>query len=344
MAIIHVLTTDGSPLGVSLKTVYGDDFQIGVGGAELALLTMCETWHKLGHEVVLYNNPREKDASPFEQRMISEFAPNDKRDILIVFRSTNTKAVAANGLKVWWSCDQYTTGSFKEFSVFMDKIVVISPFHQKYFEDTYNINNTIVTDLPVRQDDYENKHKVEKIDYRFLFSSVPDRGLDILWRVWPLIKKEIPDASLVITSDYRLWGVGSPLNERYRARWIAREDFQFLGAVPRMRLVQEQLKSQINAYPCFYDELFCIAIAESQFAGCYPITSDFGALPTTNMGTVVKWNPLDPRGDRLFVDVIKSTLEDEGFEQRVKDVQFKAWKRFNPYTIASFWEESIFNG
>lgn len=339
---LEILCTDGSPLGISCRTIYGDNYQIGVGGAELALLTMCEIWHRLGNTVILYNNPRELNASPFEQRMISDFNPNDERDILIVFRSANAKAISAKGLKIWWSCDQFTTGSFKQFSKFMDKIVVISSFHKKYFEKTYDIKNTIVTDLPVRQDDYKDIQKIEKIKHRFLFSSIPDRGLDVLWRIWPLIKKEIPDASLVITSDYRLWGAGSANNDRHRIRWMAMEDFHFLGAIPRRQLVQEQMKSQINAYPCIYDELFCISIAESQYAGCYTITSDFGALPTTNMGTVVKWNPLDNRGDKLFVDVIKSTLEDENFKKRVENLQFAAWKRFNPYTIASFWENNIF--
>jgi glycosyltransferase involved in cell wall biosynthesis len=341
---LDVLCTDGSPLGVSTRTIYGDDFQVGVGGAENFLLTMCETWHDLGHEVVLYNNPRELGASSFEQRQISQFNPNDKRDILITFRSANAKAVAAKGMKVWLSCDQFTTGNFKQFSAFMDKIVVISPFHKQYFEDNYGITNAIVTDIPVRQNDYETFKKVEKIKHRFLFSSIPDRGLNSLWRMWPLIKQEIPDASLVITSDYRLWGVSSAGNEQHRAKWVAREDFNFLGAVPRMKLVEEQMKSQALIYPCTYNELFCIAVSEAQYAGCYPITTSCGALPTTNMGTVVKWDATDPRGDRLFVDVIKSTLEDVNFEKRVKDLKFSAWKRFNPYTIASFWEESIFNG
>lgn len=344
MAIIHILTTDGSPLGVTLKTIYGDAWQVGVGGAELALLTMCETWSELGHDVVLYNNPRERGVSPFEQRMISEFDPNEKRDILIVFRSANAKAIPAKGLKVWWSCDQYTTGGFKQFAGFVDKIMVISPFHQRYFESAYGIKNSIVTDLPVRMQDYSKVGHVDKVKHQFLFSSVPDRGLDQLWRMWPLIKREIPDASLVITSDYRLWGAENGANnDRHRARWVVRDDFRFLGAVPRMMLIEEQLKSEMLVYPCVYDELFCIAVAEAQYAGCYPVTTNCGALETTNMGTVVKWDANDPRGDGLFVDVIKSTLERSDFKERVETVQSSARERFDPYRIAKFWDERVFS-
>jgi hypothetical protein len=162
--------------------------------------------------------------------------------------------------------------------------------------------------------------------------------------MWPLIKREIPDASLVITSDYRLWGASSARNDRHRVMWMDREDFYFLGAIPRMQLVQEQMKSQLTVYPSVYDELFCIAISESQYVGSYPITTNRGALPTTNMGTVVDWDARDSRGDKSFVNTIKSVLEDEDFEEVVKDLQFRAWKRFNPYTIAERWEREVFNG
>ena len=96
MSIIHVLTNDGSPLGVTSKTIWGDSFRVGLGGAEYALLTLCEEWSKRGDTVVLYNNPWETGASIFEQRSIDSFHPNDPRDILIVFRSPNVRSVPVN--------------------------------------------------------------------------------------------------------------------------------------------------------------------------------------------------------------------------------------------------------
>ena len=41
--VIHVLANDGSPLGVTEKSIFGEDGRVGVGGAELALLTMCRS-------------------------------------------------------------------------------------------------------------------------------------------------------------------------------------------------------------------------------------------------------------------------------------------------------------
>lgn len=61
---IDVLCNDGSPLGVVEADINGGiPGRMGVGGAELALLTMCAAWKFNGHDIVLYNNPRvSKDA------------------------------------------------------------------------------------------------------------------------------------------------------------------------------------------------------------------------------------------------------------------------------------------
>lgn len=337
---IHILANDGSPLGVTLKTLMGDDpQQIGIGGAEYALLTMCEMWHNRGDEVVLYNNPRIQYGSPFEQRKIIDFDRNEDRDVLIVFRSTNTRAINAKGLRVWWSCDQFATGNFAQFRQFVNKVVLISPTHDDYFKKVYGINDGIVIDLPVRVWEYEGKN-IEKVKNRFIFTSVPARGLDIMLEIWPRIKEQIPDASLVITADYRLWGCGRG-NEHFIARAMGLDGVTFLSAVPRPRLVEEQLKAELNVYTCNYEELFCIAVAESQVAGVYPITSDMGALKTTNMGTIIFGDPQQQMNDYLFA----SGLFDKHREYsipHIQDIQKKAIKRFHPDRIMAEWDEKVF--
>lgn len=341
---IHILTNDGSPLGVTVKTLMGDDpQQIGIGGAECTLLTMCELWHNRGDEVILYNNPRLKDGSPFEQRKIVDFDPKEHCDVLIVYRSTNHRAIGANAdLKVWFSCDQFATGNFAQFRQFVDKVVLISPTHDEYFKKVYGINDGIVIDLPVRVWEYEGKN-IEKVKNRFIFTSVPARGLDIMLEIWPRIKKEIPDATLVITSDYRLWGSGRG-NEHFMARAIGLDGITFLSAVPRPRLVEEQLKAELNVYTCNYEELFCIAIAESQVAGAYTMTPEIGALSTTNMEFIVHDNPETPQGKNTFVSsVIWACNTEYKFVRGMAKIgSFEAIKRFHPNRILSEWDSKVF--
>ena len=340
---LDILCSDGSPLGVSLRSLWGED-QIGVGGSEYALLTLCEEWKKAGHRVRLYNNPRNPRDTPFGQFPVSAFAPNDKRDVLITFRSPNEKSIVSNGLKVWLSTDQYTVGDYAKFAPAMDKIVCISEFHKNYFNTTYGIKNAIVIDLPVRVHDLDGID-VEKRSNSLIFTSVPDRGLHILRQAWNKIKREVPDASLVITSDYRLWGLQDPRNERFRQQWIGEKDVAFVGAIKRKQLIEEQLKADLFVFPNVYDELFCVSLAEAQCSGAYPITSRVGALSTTNMGTFVQGDPREPRSGfvKYFSNEIIEILKDKNaLKEKQKNIQREAIKRFHPDNILEQWNEKVF--
>lgn len=337
---IDILCRDGSPLGVCLDDLYGDNGRIGVGGAESSLLTMCEAWNSSGHEITLYNNPSHS-GSPFCQRHIMEFNPQEPRDVLIVFRSPNPAAVNAKGKKVWWSCDQYTIDNFKEFAPKMDEIVVISEFHANYFETMYGIRNTTVIDLPVRGKDYDaHKGTISKVNKQCLFSSVPDRGLPILSELWPRIVERVPDASLVITSGWSLWTGTSDAQylAPYRLGFSSAKNVTYLGAVPRRELVKHQLQSDLFLFPCIYDELFCIACSEAQWAGAWPITSMTGALSTTNMGTRLIGNPTSSEWKNAFVEEVIHKLCAPNLKLLQGNVSYKARERFNLKRIMKQWE------
>lgn len=336
---IDVLCNDGSPIGVTLADVYGGNGRVGVGGAELALLTMCEAWHNIGHRVRLYNSPR-GTGSPFRQYSVDMFNPHEERDILIIFRSPNPRITHAKGKKIWWSCDQYTVGNFTEFHGKVDKIVTISPFHANYFKNNYGIQDTTVIDLPVRTQDYQEP--VEKIKHRMIYCSIPDRGLSLLAQAYPRIKQTVPDASLSITSDYRLWGVLEPRNEKHIQRFLGMEGVRFLSAIPRLDMVREQMLAEVQAYPCTYDELFCYSVAECQTAAAYPVTTPTGALATTNMASLVTEGIGTPHFNRIFSDLVIETLLDPHLRDKQQTLREMAMQRFSLERITNEWEK-LFN-
>lgn len=342
--IIHILCNDGSPLGIHYSDISGNAERVGIGGAELALLTLAEAWTKEGHKVVLYNNPKHSDKSPFEQAQISSFNKHDKRDILIVFRSPNQKVFGANGKIIWFSTDQYTVGDFRHFSQFVNKIVTISPFHAKYLAEKYEIRETTIIDLPVRTWEYEIP--IEKVKDRIIFTSVPDRGLTLLAKIFPHIRDAIPNASLVITSDYRLWGTPSPNNTQFVQMFMRQGNVEFLGAVSRERLIQEQMKAQIHLYPfsrTVSEELFCISVAESQVAGVLPITTPDGALETTNMGVLIHGNANDTITQQMLAQKTIEYLQNRNLPSIQQDVKEKAITRFSLDKVLKEWDEKVFN-
>jgi glycosyltransferase involved in cell wall biosynthesis len=226
----------------------------------------------------------------------------------------------------------------------MDKIVCISPFHQTYFHGTYGIENAIVIDLPIRVHDLDGMN-IEKRPNSLIFTSVPDRGLHFLRQAWDRLKKEIPDLSLTITSDYRLWGLQEPRNERFRQEWIAVDDVSFIGAVKRQELLKIQMEADLFVFPNIYDELFCVSLAEAQVCGAYPITSEVGALRTTSLGMLIKGNPRDPRSGFLkkFQEAVIEIFKDRNaLRVKQEDVKKRAIERFHPDTILKQWDEQVF--
>lgn len=348
---IHILCWGENPmqsqLGVSMRTLMGDDpVQIGCGGSETGLLTLCEAWHNRGDTVILYNNPRDGWSSPFEQRDIGAFHSEEARDILIIFRTPNQVVDSVNNCKkVWLSCDQFTQGNYSEFNSHVHKTVCISPRHINYFKETYHIENAIYIDLPVRVQDYENKN-IKKIKNRFMWSSVPARGLDQFFQMWSKIKQQIPDASLVVTADYRLWGSWIERSDGdFVARSLSLADIIYLGALPRPKYVEEQFKAEIMDYCAIYDELQCLAVAEAQVAGVYTITSDFGALPTTNMHKVISGDPRNAEIRDLHIQeaVRFLSLSDEEKYCISEEGRQRAIERFCPDNILKQWDSKVFN-
>lgn len=340
---IDVLCNDGSPLGVTCKDIWGLGKRgVGIGGSELALLTMCEAWTEAGHKVTLYNDPVEKNQSPFEQRRISAFIPSGKRDILINFRSPNPLSFNARGKKIWWSCDQYSVGNYAEYATKVDRIVCISPYHQWYFEMTYGITGTTYIDIPVRIQDFFNIQDANIHNNQLIFNSVPDRGLQYLFDIYPKLIRELPSISLVITSDYRLWGVPSAGNQQYISKFYGMKNVRFVGAVSRGEYLRHLLESDAQAYPCSYDELFCISCAEAQVAGAYPITPDIAALSTTNMGKLVPGRPTDPFWMGQYADAVLEFLTSPKKEELRDRTMQRAVNRFSLITILEKWER-VFN-
>lgn len=335
---IDILPVQGSPMGVTEKTIYGDGVQFGVGGAELYLLTICKAWHDAGHDVTLYNNPRECGASCFKQLPFIEFNPSENRDILIYFRGGCAIPNVVAKKKIWLSCDQFSMGDYRILAKQVDQIVVISPFHQKYFRDVYQIMNSTVIEIPVR--DWEYQESIEKNQKQVLFCSVPDRGIIELEAVWRLVTKEIPDAQLHITSDYRLWDAQMPAGHvaSHRLRFSEYDNVHYHALVNRKELIKLQLESAIQLYPSTYEELFCIATAECEYAGCYPITSNRGALETTNMGTMFAY-PITGKEIREFADkTIELLLAPNCLQVEQEIIRSKAQKRFSMRKAMEQWQ------
>lgn len=338
---IDILTVGGSPKDILPETLEGR----GVGGAELALLTWAELMSRAGHNVSVYNQTktnvgRDYNSSSLKYLPDSFYNPGEDRDILVTFRGPNELSKVSKYKKhIGWSCDQMTMGDYIDWYKSVDKMVLISKFHKRDHEFRYGKelvdSKAIVLDLGVRTWEYENYGK-SKVPYQFIFCSVPDRGLNEVAQIWPDIKKMYPRANLIITSDYTLWGAPEPYNIQFKLKFAGMPGVKFVGNVPRHELVEYQQSSEIQLYPCIYDENFCIATAECQVAGNYCITSTRGALETTNFtGKQIVGKSLNEYAYAIhdFYNIDANTRLELS-----ASIQNKAFGRFGWRTIADKWE------
>jgi len=341
---LDVICNDGSPLGVTEQSIFGEDGRKGIGGAELALLTLCKGWHDKGYKVTLYNSPSVPNGSCFKQAGIDDFSPQASRDMLIIFRSPNMRIRdGAKGKKIWWSTDQRTVNDFKVFAGMVDKIVTISPYHSDYFRDVYGIFDTIPIDLPVRTWEYDRN--VQKVPYLCIWNSIPDRGVLQLAEVWKRVIEQFPEARLVITSDWRLWDARAPaeLLNQYRNAFIGLPNVEYYGAVNRSQLIELELQAQIHLNPNIYEELFCIAVAETQVAGAFPVSSMTGALRTTCMGKKFSGSPMDAAWQQECADYVVELLQNQKrLTRKGNKISHAARNRFSLDRILDIWDKRIF--
>lgn len=336
--------SSGSPIGIIPPDVYGR----GLGGAELSLVSLAETLASRGHQVVVYNNPRKighwNGVSYCPLGWFASVMPRaDVLDAFILFRTPWLPVQELTCPKLFFSCDQMTAGNYAtDIFPLVDHTVCISPYHRNYHIDRYGVDPDRISwfDLGVRLQDYPEE--VEKVPGRCIVCSVPARGHDILAKAWPLIKEQVSHASLVITGDYRLWGVPYAGDERERRLFADMEDVQYLGRIPRRELCVQQLKAQVMAYPGAYEEMFCISAAECQVAGAIPVTSSEGALPTTvDYGVNIPNEPHSPEFLSEFVDGVVDVLNHPPSQARAMAREARASRRFDWRRIAGQWEKLI---
>lgn len=330
---------DGSPMGVIPEDIHGR----GVGGSEIALLTLTEELGKRGHEVWIYNNPRKSVEGPVKFARQEDFYDDHYSDVFVLFRSPNVALHrASTGRRVFWSHDQQTTGNYtKEIFPYVDLILTNSDFHRRFHIRNWKADpkKIINFDLGIRADEYDQE--VERVPGRLIFCSVPDRGLAQLREAWRSILGAVPEASLVITGDYTLWGAPNPLSHSYRMMFAREPNVEYLGTIPRAELVLHQLRAQTLAYPCTYDELFCLSVAECEIAGAFPITSTRGALETTNQwGKQIEGDPETQPWIEQFVDEVVWSLRENLEDQRHRMME-EARQRFKVETAADNWEEFV---
>ncbi len=170
-----------------------------------------------------------------------------------------------------------------------------------------------------------------KNNYRCIWTSSYDRGLNWLLDMWPEIKKQVPQAELTISYGWNLFDT-IYFNNPERQAWKAQIDAKMkqpgithIGRIGQEEMVKELQRSAIWAYPTDFDEISCISAMKAQVYGAIPVTMDKAALKeTVKFGVKVKGDIADPEVQKEYikevVKMLKTPIDREEMTKKAKEL------------------------
>jgi glycosyltransferase involved in cell wall biosynthesis/SAM-dependent methyltransferase len=293
----------------------------GLGGSETALCKMAERFARRGYEVEVYSKTTglrgdhmsvDADAEMNGQVLYLPAAlwdPGDPCDLFVSSRIPEVfdRTIRATHRWLWLHDADY--GDFRitpERIARTTGVLVMSEFQRNLLADAYpdalGAANMIVTRNGIEASLYADALPDKKPIV--VYTSSPDRGLDVLLDLWPEVVKRVPDAELhfAYAPVYFQFAEQSPPLAAFKKQVDALEaeceNVHNHGSLSQPAIADLFRTAKVWAYPSWnsmYDQPFpeisCISAMEAQAAGLVPVTVDYGALKET-----VKWDRIPLQG------------------------------------------------
>jgi glycosyltransferase involved in cell wall biosynthesis len=330
----------------------------GLGGSETAIVLLTEALARMQHRPIVYGSIDEPGYyNGVCYRPTELFRPEVKSDVFIAWRTPEVADLEVQATsKILWLHDVDAGDRLSEKrAAWFDHIVTLTEWHRSHVLERYPFlapEKVIVIGNGV--DVARFSAKPERNPMKVIYSSSPDRGLDIiLEKIWPPVVEQVPDAELHI---YYGWNNFEKFEDAYPQLKPFREKVQKLllnskgviqhGRVPQDRLAREMLEASVWLYPTYFSETYCITAVEAQLAGAIPITNHLAALKeTVSSGIIIDGDVHDPAVQeqyvRSVVDTLQTPLEDREklHEQVMDNAPAHGWPE-----VAAQWEGIFSNG
>jgi len=202
-------------------------------------------------------------------------------------------------------------------------------------------NDCFISSNGINLRDFDIKG-IERQPHRMIYTSSYDRGLEHLLKMWPEIRKEVPDAELHVFYGWNTYDYFTSIGMRdgkfkeYLTPLLSQDGVTDHGRVGHKKLAREFLKSKFWVYPCHFEEISCISAMKAQAAGCVPVCTDYAALSETVKDGVI----VHGKADEGTVNAnFKSKLIEALKEQPVVSIDKE---QFGWDKVAKSWIENLF--
>jgi protein O-GlcNAc transferase len=288
----------------------------GIGGSETAAIHMATELAKRGHDVEMFGDHEGSQGwyAPHAQgcpwiKFSVFMAPGCVRyrhykdavedpgllgcDVFISSRDKRALRLKPEAkTKVLWIHDVHCGDDWENDLLAFDRIYCLTRWHEDFVRGVYP--HVEPTKFKVTRNGIDPTRFADldwaKKGPSFVYSSSPDRGLDVVLDMWPSIKALRPDATLGVYYGFENWRKLNAENKRglaiidymeARVRSMGEAGVTYHGRVGQKELAEAHKKALVWFYPTAFSETSCITALEAQAAGCCVVSSKLAGLAET---------------------------------------------------------------
>ncbi|MCJ7635903.1 MAG: glycosyltransferase [Nitrososphaeraceae archaeon] len=332
-------------------------------GSELALIKLCQQLSKQ-YDVYVFGKSCQTSIIRgilfVNADILENFMNNNVIDVMIISRYIHyfvEYPIKAKKTYIWLHDTQYLSQWNGQF--FPDRgkhivnnvfdniagIVTLTEWHRKLIIETYDVSPPKVHIIGNAIDNSffknEDTNTIEKIPYRFIYTSDICRGLEELVDYFEDINKEFPLAELYVYRGLRAFDNYKPLLERINNTSY----IHYGGKLTQEELMKEFMKSEIWLYPTWFTETYCMSGLEAQRSGCYCIATKLAALSEIigDRGVLIDGYPKNDNIKQLFLSEVRKALTNDELRKTVQS-KGKEWAKNQSWELVGSQWMNLING
>ena len=196
----------------------------------------------------------------------------------------------------------------------IDFIVFVSEWQRQEFIKAYGFSDEDLKHTLVLRNAIEpiEKHDKPTDVIRLIYTSVPLRGLSLLYSAFNDISPEYDNVELDVYSSFNVYG-RPDLDARYERLFDSLQThpkINYYGTVSNTEIKDALKCSHIFAYPSTFKETSCISLIEAMSANLWCVHSDIGGLAeTAGNQTMMYPYVTEPRHTEVFKEQLRHAID-----------------------------------
>jgi tetratricopeptide (TPR) repeat protein len=317
----------------------------GVGGSETYIIEMARYIQQSNkfQTVVFCNTPNNLEEF-FEDviyKPLTEYASfikNNKVHTCFISRFSEYLPLTYKGLveNIYLVLHDLTaSGNVIPIEPSLKRIFCLSEWHAEYYSNIMPDLKHLITPFYYGIDTKKFiNNNIEKIPYKFIYSSFPNRGLLPLLQMWKQIVEIQPLAQLHIYSDINGKWVNEVAPEQIKEIKLLLDFYNYdnnnksdkyniflHGWVSKAKLAEAWQSSDIWFYPCTFMETFCLTALEAAITNTLVVTNDLAALQNTvgNRGIIINGDPMTKEWQEKTISILTPFLQNNIINNELKE-------------------------